>query len=463
MAKNTKQEPNTEQDPNVVDASPTKNLFISILVRDISIRDAIGDLLDNSVDGALRLRPKRSYSGLWVKIELDAQNDKFVIEDNCGGIDAETARKYIFRFGHPDDAELLENSVGVFGIGMKRALFRLGKIFSVESTAKNSSFRIDVDVTKWQKKPEWSFEFADLHEDLKKENPIKKRGTKITVTGLHKDVKSLFEIQTDVNDLVKELQREHLYSIDCGLNVSVNGFTLEAPELIFKASSNLKPFYWEKLDGPVEVRIYAGIAEKDEDGIDGGWYVFCNKRLVLGPDHTAITGWGATKPTRIPKYHAQFYHFRGYAFLDAKDPLALPWNTAKTGMDTDSPIYRSVLQQMIILTRSVIDFLNKLHQEETAYSNEEIDETPLKDVVNKTRTMTLSSVQNQQVKYVSTEKFVYPEKTAQPLEPKPVLVVIRYAVPKSKLEPVQKYFESSDTSTIGLETFNYFYDREIAE
>jgi len=36
---------------------PTKDLFISMLVKDLSLEDAIHDLIDNSVDGAKRLTP----------------------------------------------------------------------------------------------------------------------------------------------------------------------------------------------------------------------------------------------------------------------------------------------------------------------------------------------------------------------------------------------------------------------
>jgi len=37
-----------------IDASPTKDFFVSMLTRDISLDDAILDLLDNCVDGILR-------------------------------------------------------------------------------------------------------------------------------------------------------------------------------------------------------------------------------------------------------------------------------------------------------------------------------------------------------------------------------------------------------------------------
>jgi hypothetical protein len=44
------------QQGSAIQASPTKELFISMLVRDIELTPAIVDLVDNSFDGAIRLR-----------------------------------------------------------------------------------------------------------------------------------------------------------------------------------------------------------------------------------------------------------------------------------------------------------------------------------------------------------------------------------------------------------------------
>lgn len=54
----------------VIDASPTKDFFISMLVRDLSLRDAIGDLVDNSVDSARTLVQNDSYEGINIEINL---------------------------------------------------------------------------------------------------------------------------------------------------------------------------------------------------------------------------------------------------------------------------------------------------------------------------------------------------------------------------------------------------------
>src|SRR5580658_5902566 len=84
-------------DGNKINARPTKALFISMLVKDIGLVRAIIDLVDNSVDGARRLRGTNSLDGLWVRLEV--KENHFKIVDNCGGMDVETARLYAFRFG----------------------------------------------------------------------------------------------------------------------------------------------------------------------------------------------------------------------------------------------------------------------------------------------------------------------------------------------------------------------------
>ena len=133
---------------NVIVGNPTKKFFIEMITRDISIEDAIIDLLDNSIDGANRINPN-DYRGLTISISIN--ESEFIIEDNCGGFSLETAQKYAFRFGRPEDAPITNNTIGRFGIGMKRSLFKIGKNFEVETQNEKDHFKVDVDVEKWSK------------------------------------------------------------------------------------------------------------------------------------------------------------------------------------------------------------------------------------------------------------------------------------------------------------------------
>src|SRR4051812_10996539 len=111
-------------DPLKVNAKPTKDFFISMLVRDIELFPAIADLIDNSLDGARSLRGSSRFDGL--RVDVTVEPERFVIHDNCGGISVTTARDYAFRFGRPEGFTPIAHSIGQFGVGMKRALFKLG-------------------------------------------------------------------------------------------------------------------------------------------------------------------------------------------------------------------------------------------------------------------------------------------------------------------------------------------------
>jgi len=142
---------------NRVTGSPSKELFITMLTRDITLIDAISDLIDNCVDGAIKLKGRNKFKGLEVNITLS--ENCFKIQDNCGGIDKKLAQMYAFRFGRPLNATQIDYSVGQFGIGMKRALFKMGDKFEVKSVSEKTSFTIGIDVNKWSKDKSWDFKF----------------------------------------------------------------------------------------------------------------------------------------------------------------------------------------------------------------------------------------------------------------------------------------------------------------
>src|SRR5690348_1330254 len=108
-------------------AQPTKKLFIDTLVRDVDLTSAIVDLVDNCIDGAKRIRPGEDFTGLGVAVVLSSA--MFRVSDNCGGIPLQQAINYAFRFGREDGQTGVEHSVGHFGVGMKRTLFKMAQKF----------------------------------------------------------------------------------------------------------------------------------------------------------------------------------------------------------------------------------------------------------------------------------------------------------------------------------------------
>lgn len=345
---------------NDIDARPTKEFFITMLVKDFVLVDAIMDLVDNCVDGARRLRENGNFTDLWVRVEAD--ENSFSIADNCGGIPLEVARDYAFRFGRPPgmpEGLHTPHSAGRFGVGMKRALFKLGRSFEIRSTTRHSRFVVNVDVGTWTADAdEWSFRFDEVEE---KEFAEEDTGTVITVSDLHPSVAADFVSATferQLHDAIRDRQTVH---IEVGLAITLNGIPVDFLELALLSSDELEPAYKDIEADPIHIRIYAGVAESFP--AQAGWYVFCNGRLVLRADKSSITGWGEGGEEAVPGYHNQYARFRGYVFLDAERAEELPWNTTKTGLDLDAAAYRSVKLEMVRIMRPVIKFLNRLKKE----------------------------------------------------------------------------------------------------
>ena len=347
-----------------ISAEPTKDLFISMLVKDIELPAAVMDLVDNSVDGARRLKGKGPYRGL--NIDLTFNRRLFKLQDNCGGI-PRNLEEYAFRFGRPRNmpkAARVKHSVGQFGIGMKRGLFKMGSQFTVESESDDSRFSVKVDVPEWAEDDSWTFPFRRLR---RRANP--QIGTVITVEELFAPIAERFSNPLFESDLMADIALRHQDSLTHGLVIRVNDNPVVATPLAICSSAAIKPVFQRlpPLNGkgqmPLRVRLYCGLASHEKRAPrDAGWYIFCNGRLIVNANQTDLTGWGVGNP----RFHPQYSAFRGYVFFDSDDPGRLPWNTMKTSVDSETEEYAATRQVMISAMRPVTNFLNRLAAEDQA-------------------------------------------------------------------------------------------------
>lgn len=445
--------------PRVANAQPTKEFFINMLVKDVELFDVIPDLIDNSVDGAKR-SGSEDFTGFEVRVEVN--DEYFKISDNCGGISVEVAENYAFRFGrdkHMDQKDVVAHSTGLFGVGMKRAIFKLGRWFWIESTSANSRFVIEEDIEEWASHDRWEFEFKELEE---RDFSPEMRGTVLYVRNLHDTVASDFAVEMFLNRLRLIIRRAHLENLDKGLAIIFNGLAIEPVEVSLLASSILKPAVWHSTveypgKPPVTVRIYAGIS--DSGPSDAGWYVFCNGRLVLDADKSFVTGWGET----TPNYHNQYARFRGYVYFDSEDATLLPWNTTKDGVDSDSPIYRQIRREMISIMKPIIGFLNAIKKEKQelgVYEDEEVSSDPgprEKAIMDANPTRISSATIGQ-----DNRPFVSPTKPRSPSDG-PKTSLVKYKKPREILEKVKNKLGVKSYREVGEMTFDYYCALEIDE
>lgn len=372
---------------NEVNAEPTRQFFVDVLTRDISLQDTILDLIDNCHDGILRsarphaLSESKPYKGYHAKLILS--EEWFSIDDNCGGIDPITARTKAFRMGRElsaDDQDRGLPTVGVYGIGMKRAIFKIGRAAIITSQySASDSLEVTIPQNWVTMKGRWSFPIQQ------KGKVLEQPGTQIMISPLTAAAGEEFSNRTNfVDDLKDAIRRQYALIIDKGFEISVNGETLLAAPMQFLAPADfspdgIAPYVITGTIDDISVDLICGFyrplaneSELDDETTvrrsrdDAGWTIICNERVVVYKDRSRLTGWGMGL---VPSYHNQFISIAGVVYLTSNDPVKLPLTTTKRGIDASSDVYLIVLKHMMEGVKHFTDFTNRWKGSESAMND----------------------------------------------------------------------------------------------
>ena len=310
---------------------------------------------------------------------------------------------------------------------------------------------MSVDVKQWlARKGDWAFEFDVVKEEEEFED--EELGTRIEVRKLRPEVANRFEsayFKRRLGDMIQSHEREFLAR---GLVVEFDGRTLGATELQVRVGGAFHPaverfVYQRKSKAPVAVRIVVGVS--DPAPSNAGWYVVCNRRVIVSADRSDYTGWGTVGDSkeRIPKFTNAYARFRGVVFFDCKDPRKMPWNTTKTGLDDAAVVWQRAYEKMRDHARSVVNFLNDMANEVAAYGS---DGSPL-----------LAALKSE-TKLVRVEEFGSRSRqfkwNQNPPEVGPKKVSIQYSKEEEKIEALKELFEVTSARAVGEASFDWAYE-----
>ena len=333
-----------------IQAYPAKRFFVEMLTKDILLLDAVLDLIDNSLDGAMRETNRagkadifNKYDGYHVDISFDDKH--FRINDNCGGIPRNVAINSAFRMGRPSsdiDADL--PTVGVYGIGMKRSIFKMGRSCKITSRTEDTTLIVNMS-------PEWMYDV----------------GTEILVENLIPGIKTSFSAGPGfINDLIDATEVYYSSFIERGFSITINGHEIVPNADVLSIEENfdskdeaISPYvYVDNVDG-VEISVMIGFyrsfasQEEEEKALRGneskaksskaGITIICNDRVVIHADKTRMTGWGEAG---VPSYHTQFISITGVVKFQSTDPSKLPLTTTKRGIEGNSDLYLKVKERI---------------------------------------------------------------------------------------------------------------------
>jgi hypothetical protein len=431
-----------------IHASPTKDFFVNMITRDITLQDCIFDLLDNSIDGARRSAEtgKRDYlAGKWANISLS--RERFVIDDNCGGIRLTDAVDYAFHFGRQIDSPAdVKGGIGLYGIGMKRAIFKMGRKAEVSSETTNDAFRVIVDVDEWvRNEKDWDFDYVD--EPRRGTN-----GTSVRVEAIYPEVAVALGDESFKNQLIKAIASDYSFYISRGFEIKVGDIRVPSFKYTLKSSKDFAPAVESYTDDGVNVRIAVGFIDELPDDVPEevrpedverfGWYVVCNDRIVLNADKTDRSVWG---DDQYRTWHPQYNGFAGFVFFTADDQRKLPWTTTKRDLDQTSAIYRRAIVRMKSLTDT---FVRYTYARKSAL--EEAKEVESKAGYSEVYVLTAPRTAS----FPSFTRVL-----------KPDVVNISYQKPRKEVERVRKHLGRSAMTLkeIGTLTFDYYISSEIGE
>jgi hypothetical protein len=447
-------------DKILADASPQKRLFISLITRDISLTDAILDLIDNSINAALvpladHLKTADDYQRLLantkvtqaVKVDLTIGSARIFIRDTASGISTETAEKHAFRFG-PDDGRAHESDrLSVYGIGLKRAMFKCGNRIHMVSDHRDGGFELNLNARRWAREDQedrdkpWRFEITT------RPPATGETGTHITITELHDDVVRRLEDGLFLQQLRERIASTYSFFIGRVVAITVNGTEVEKES--FEIGDNYASEKFQS-DG-VSCNVTAGIAVAKGDTFrdrNAGWFVFCNGRTVLGADKSSRTGWGAGGA--LPIFQPKHRPFLGTVFFVSADPEALPWTTTKAGVNEELAVWQEARRHMVTVGRVITGFLDSRYTDEGAGVG--IAPTELQDASGNAMSVLTAAVSQ-------ARSFTRPSVV------RPPTIKIQYDALVTNVQKIETYLRRPGMggSEVGRYTFNWFLKNEVGE
>lgn len=331
-----------------VNVTPKKRVLRSI-ARDLDLTRSVLELIDNSIDA---WKTNNTGIKLVIDIHVSKKDSKLIFKDNAGGVSMSSLSQ-LFTLGETGRAAR-EDSIGEFGVGLKRALFSLSKDFTIDARyPEEKGFHCPVNVSKYLADDEW--ELVCVSGATAPEG-----STIIEFTDLNFEVSDKVE-----HELRKAIAETYVDTLINNGEIFVNS----------TAVSFNKFNQWTKFDGDhaefspkrvemkidvqgekIGVDITVGLMETFHQTGDYGFYIYCNDRLAIRDGKDTQLGFNDYE---FSYPHARFARFRCEVRINGRRDL-MPWNSTKSGLNYDHEVMRAILPGLKKLASPYLKFSAKL-------------------------------------------------------------------------------------------------------
>jgi hypothetical protein len=328
-----------------IDATPTKQVLMSIS-KDIDLYRGICEMIDNSIDN---WKINRKKSDLLISIHIDEEENTILYEDNSGGIKEDVLSMIIQPGGTERTQD--EETIGIFGVGSKRALVTLSRYSeTISRYGSGDTFKIIVDDA-WLKEKSWKVKKY-------KTDTIEQGKTKFIL----KELK--FKVNEEIISNLKELIAEtYCYYIkEQNVKIKING-------------ANLSPLIFDKWAYPpgreprkyifniecdseetIKLELTVGLMLESSQTGEFGFNVYCNDRLILKNVNDYRLGF---KSGMLGQPHPTVAWFKGIIRLNGKNKF-MPWNSSKSNLDPLNPSYEKLLAIILKFAKPYVQLSRRL-------------------------------------------------------------------------------------------------------
>jgi hypothetical protein len=241
--------------------------------------------------------------------------------------------------------------IGAFGVGLNRALFRLGDYAHLTTDTGRERTELTLSKEKYLEARAWTIPAEALPS-------LGKIGTIIEIKQPRATTSKNFGDDRWVNALKNQISRRYGRFIKKHLMLSINGDVVPNGEIEIRENGPVEVKEKFLRDDDVAIHIIYGEHashkfpfEKNHSEEQNrrlttqyGWTILCNDRAIIMSDKSLRTGWDITK------FHSDFYGFVGYVNFVSQVPRKLPWNTTKTDIDLNNSAYQIALRSMKAFT-----------------------------------------------------------------------------------------------------------------
>lgn len=324
-----------KSEADIINGTPEKRMFWSI-ISDYDLKTGICELIDNAIDIWVA---DGHPDGFRIAVYLDVARQMISVIDNAGGVKREDLRLLIVPGGSKNEPSA--HTIGIFGVGSKRASIALGEHVEIKTRfKKEDTYQIDIN-RDWLGTDDWHLPSYQIP-------PIEPGTTRIEISNLRRNFS-----RNDVDAIHFHLGQVYSDFINKGCSIILNRTLVspivfdnwsyppgQAPQrAIFKISPE------EGVN--VSVDITAGlINDRVADQENYGVYFYCNRRLIVKEFKSREVGYFVTSEAGVPHPDASLCR----AIVSLSGPAsAMPWNSSKSDLNFSHPVFMDLRPTLIQL------------------------------------------------------------------------------------------------------------------